>query len=78
MYKIPERQLEALRRYAAADASDPFAFARGMAHLRNRMGRPLQDGSDGHYDATEAVEMRKLPNGGAEYPVTVYRNVARI
>lgn len=34
--------VQALQRYAAAERSDPFAFARGMAHLRQGLCGPCE------------------------------------
>ena len=52
MMKNEQRMLESMRRYAAADKSDPFCMARLLCHYRQGMLTPLQDGADGHYDAT--------------------------
>jgi len=37
------RMIDAARRYAAADKSDPFAFARAMAHIRAGLCGPCED-----------------------------------
>jgi len=66
--------------YAAADASDPFAYARAMTHLGNGTACYTNgDGQEAFYSAEEYSETRQLPNGpngekGEEYQATVYRN----
>ena len=71
-----ERQIPAAERYAAGDKSDPFCLSRCLLHIRQGLCAPLQDGTDGHYDATPAVEQRKTASG-EDYMVTVYRNMVR-
>ena len=56
MLKNRMRILEGMWRYAAADKSDPFCMARLLCHYRQGMLKPLQDGTDGHYDATRTVD----------------------
>lgn len=38
-----ERSVEAARRYAGAEKSDPFAFSRAMAHIRQGLCGPCID-----------------------------------
>jgi hypothetical protein len=45
------RILEAARRYAEANNSDPFAYARCICHFNQGLLGPTEDGSPGHYDA---------------------------
>lgn len=77
------RYIDAARRYAAADRSDPFAFNRAMTHINNGIASPLGNGSDATYDAVEATETRTLPaglsfaDGSNEWQVPAYRNVTR-
>lgn len=37
------RLIDAARNYAAAQASDPFAFARAMCHIRQGLCSPCED-----------------------------------
>lgn len=70
-------RVEAAKRYAAADRSDPFAFSRAMTHLNNGVA------STGEYEAEETTETRHLPegiqlsNGDTSYQVVGYKNVKR-
>lgn len=50
------RLLSGCERYAQADASDPYALKRATLHLRMGLCAPLQDGSDGGYDATRTPD----------------------
>lgn len=71
------RQVEAAKRYAASDRSDPFAYARAMTHLQNGICRtPDSQHQAAIYDAEPFEETRVLPDG-REYHATVYRNVVR-
>jgi hypothetical protein len=72
-----ERLVEAARRYAASDPSDPFTFNRCMTHLLRGMCAPNDKGEDCHYNATASTEGRKTATG-EEYFVTVYRDVQRV
>lgn len=70
------RLIEAAKRYAAADRSDPFAFNRAMAHLSNG----VCTGDKNHYDAELHHELRsiEMPNGHKlEWQAEVYRNLVR-
>ncbi len=70
----------AAERYAAANASDPFALARAQAHLRNGVASyALPDGKPGYYDAEEHQERREMVVNGKviSWSATIYRNVAR-
>jgi hypothetical protein len=80
--RLRMRMDEGARRYAAADKSDPFAYARARTHMKNGIAGLAQNGGDAFYDATEDTETRKLPNGpdgkeGAEYQAVVYRSRVR-
>jgi len=78
-----QRRVEAAKRYAAADRSDPFALARAIAHLRNGIAGSLQNGDEAIYDASEFTETRQLPpgvtlsNGDTAFEVKAYRNITR-
>ncbi len=68
--------------YANADRSDPFAFARAMAHSRNGVCDSGHDGKDCRYKADVHRERRLLPDDGRpeherEYFVDVYTNLQR-
>ena len=71
-----DRQIPAAQRYAASDKSDPFCLSRCLLHIRHGLCAPLQDGTDGHYDATATVETRTTATGDG-YIATVYRNMVR-
>jgi hypothetical protein len=59
---------QAALRYALSDPSDPFAYARAKAHLRNGVASYANlDGKSAYYDAEEVVDHGKV----------VYRNVVR-
>jgi hypothetical protein len=68
----------AAERYAKADNSDPFAYARAMAHLRNGVAEySNKDGQATFYSAELHYEPRaiKMPNGQVlEWQAEVYRN----
>lgn len=78
-----KNQLEAARRYAEADKSDPFAFARAKTHIRNGIATFNVNDDDARYDATEATETVHLPegqqfsNGDTSFERVVYRNRRR-
>ena len=69
--------IEGAARYAAAEKSDPFAFARAMTHLNQGLGGYDQNGAEAAFDATPEIETRHLPDG-RPYDATVYRNIKRI
>jgi hypothetical protein len=73
--------IEAAKRYAASDASDPFAFNRAMTHLANGVASYAnKDGNKGYYDAELHHEPRAIvmPNGKTlEWQAEVYRNIYR-
>lgn len=70
--------IEAAKRYAAANNSDPFAYRRALTHLNNGIATYANEkGESGYYDAEEGTERRYLPDG-TEYTATVYRNIARV
>jgi hypothetical protein len=74
---MDDRRIEAAKRYAFADRSDPFAFARCMTHISNGIAAHfIQDGKDAFYNADAFQETRMLPDG-REYQATVYRNMVR-
>jgi hypothetical protein len=69
---------EAAERYALADNSDPFAFARAKTHLANGIASFANaNGEAAYYSADEGTELRQItmPNGEKlEWHATVYRN----
>lgn len=73
--------IEAAKRYAASDPSDPFAYRRALTHLRT--GVATYDNAHGqaaYYDAELHHEARSItmPNGQVlEWQAEVYRNVHR-
>ncbi len=82
-----QRAIAGARRYAAADRSDPFAFARALTHIRVGIVQPFREEGQDHktpsgavmYDATPFTEMREveLTSGKTMVPYTVYRNITR-
>ena len=84
MKKSHSQRAEDARTYAAADKSDPFAFARAMAHMKNGICGFNQNGQDAFYSADEQQETRhleKINDQGQkyleEYQVPAYRNRVR-
>lgn len=69
--------IEAAKRYAAANKSDPFALPRAMLHINNGICDVDQHGRNSFYDALESEKERMLPDG-TTYMVKVYRNVERV
>lgn len=68
---------DAARRYAAADKSDPFAYARARTHNANQVSRgSTKHGDHCYYDAEEGSETRKLPDGTL-YQAPVYHSMVR-
>jgi hypothetical protein len=47
------RVLNAAKRYAAFDKSDPFALARALCHIRQGLCKYTLEGKEGWYDAEE-------------------------
>lgn len=70
------QRIEAAKRYAAADRTDPWAFDRAMTHMANGICGFNENGQDAFYSADEFVEDRVTVTG-ISYPVTVYRNIVR-
>ena len=81
--------IDAARRYAAADRSDPFTLARCLTHARNgiaSMSRRassqeygLEAGDKSYYDADRYMEERKISAGARTLTAILpaYRNVVR-
>jgi hypothetical protein len=71
---------EGIERYVAADASDPFALARCLAHAKqgicNRRFDEKGNSTDCEYGAVASTAMR-LTADGTEYPVVIYMNRVR-
>lgn len=78
---MDHKQIEAAKRYAASDPSDPFTFRRAMTHLRNGVASfSNKEGKSAFYDAGLHHEPRSItmPNGETlEWQAEVYRNVSR-
>ena len=83
MNTLKQRWTEAAKRYADADRSDPFTFARAMTHIRTGIVGFKDRGGEAIYSADEHMETRQLPagmkfsNGDTEYQVRAYRNITR-
>lgn len=81
-HKNSER-IEAVKRYAEADRSDPFAFNRAMTHMKNGVCSFLKNGGEAFYDAEEYYEERfieKIVNGERQheaYNVKCFKNIKR-
>jgi hypothetical protein len=87
LVKRRNAQIEAAKRYAASDKSDPFTLNRALAHIRNgivgfqvdKNGKPTEQRA--WYDAEKHQETRKLPEGSTfsdgtnEWVVDAYKNV---
>ena len=74
--KTMKMRIEAAKRYAEADRTDPFTFSRAMTHMANGIAGFTEKGEDAFYSADDYVETR-VTAAGSEYPVVVYRNVVR-
>lgn len=76
-----QAMIEAAKRFAASDPSDPFAYSRALTHLQNGIASYANgNGQPAFYDAELHHEMRaiKLPDGKTlEWQAEVYRNVIR-
>ena len=70
------RHIAGAKRYAMAEASDPFAFGRCMAHINQGIVGFNEKGEEAIYSAEEAVEERRHVDG-TTYAVTVFRNIKR-
>lgn len=76
-YYNPRERLDAARRWAAANASDPFALTIALHYIK-RNPKPTfnKEGQPTEYDAEEFYETRVLPDG-TKYKVIAYRNLVR-
>ena len=73
---LAKRMLQGAKNYAASDRSDPFAFARALAHIENGICGILQDGSDAFYSADQtSVQMATAT--GEEYTAIAWKNLRR-
>lgn len=70
------RRIDAAKRYAAADRTDPWTLPRIEAHMRNSICGFIENGLDAFYSADEYIEERVTVTGQT-FPVTVYRNIVR-
>jgi hypothetical protein len=75
----------AAKRYAAADRTDPFAYARAMSHLRSGVAQYSVDDGRGnevaaYYDAEgyrEGREYEKATGEVVKYEVQAWRKMVR-
>lgn len=75
-----KRMVKGAARYAAADRSDPFAFARAIAHIHSGVASlGHDDGGPAYYNAEETAAERTVVLDGRAitYPVTEYKNIQR-
>jgi len=86
--KAYARKVEGAKQFARAQRSDPFAFARAMAHIRIGICEPYHDNRkrkmvDCNYEAKPTTVTRPLPEGvtfadGSDtYEVLEYTNMVR-
>lgn len=86
--KAKRRMLDGARRYAQSDKSDPFAYARCVAHINNgvaSVSRPankeyeIPGGVAAYYDADAKIETRKIVANGEEivWDAIVFTNAVR-
>jgi hypothetical protein len=83
------RMIEAAKRYAASDRTDPFAFRRAVAHIDNGLCTVIRGERNkdfdlvpavtSFYDAQESREIVKVNAGEREVEAerVVYRSVVR-
>jgi hypothetical protein len=69
-------RVDAAKRYALADKSDPFAFSRAMSHMKNGVCGFLNNGQDAFYTADPIQVTRTLPDG-TKYAAVEYVNRVR-
>ena len=78
---MQDKLIDAAKRYAASDPSDPFAYRRALTHLQNGVASYSNtNGQAAYYDAELYHEPRslKMPNGQVlEWQAEVYRNIHR-
>jgi len=77
--KLNARMLDGARNYAAADRSDPFAFARCIAHIKCGIAS-VGEGKDQYYDATPTPTTRPVMMGNGrieKVPHVMYTEVVR-
>lgn len=75
--KQARRLEEGARNYAAADRSDPFAYARAKAHIACGIAAFYPNGESACYEAEPYIGYRPHPMTGEPFPVTEYKNRAR-
>jgi hypothetical protein len=86
---LNSRLISGAKRYALADRTDPFAYARAVTHIKNGVAstsRPespdydLAPGTSAYYNADIGLEYRSATraNGSKfEWTVMSFRNVVR-
>lgn len=78
--KSNHRMYEGAEVYARADRSDPFAYARAIAHTKSGYASVSNDkGQAAYYDAEQVVEHREYAHEGRviKYTVPAYINMVR-
>lgn len=78
--KLSARIHDAAIRYARSEKSDPFAYARAVAHAKvgvSSVNNNQQKGA--YYDAEQTIEHREYVHEGrtVKYTVPAYINVVR-
>lgn len=72
--------VEHAKNWAAANKSDPFAFATALSEIRHGIStHATPDGKPGHHQAEADLETREYTMNGrsVEYKAVVYKNLAR-
>lgn len=79
--KLDLRMLEGAKNYAAADRSDPFAFARAIAHIKNGVASINNANQNaGYYNAEPYKGKREIVQNGVvigEVDTILYRTIVR-
>lgn len=78
--RFNHRMYEGAEVYARADKSDPFAYRRAIAHIKNGVASVSNDkGHAAYYDAEQVVENREYTHEGrvVKYTVPAYINMVR-
>lgn len=78
--RFNHRMYEGAAVYARADRSDPFSYARALAHIKSGVASVSNDkGQPAYYDAEPVLEHREYSHEGRviKYTVPAYINMVR-